>query len=331
MKTLSEIGESGLIPQFSEMFRSKDPAVLTGIGDDAAVLKPIRQKILLTTDALLEGVHFDWRYTSPYLLGRKSLSVNLSDIAAMGGKPRWALLSLAVPVRESWERVEEFLRGLRDDARKWGVTVVGGDTDHSLKGWKISLSLVGEAQRPLVRSGAKKGDRIWVTGFLGDSALGLQVLKRKVSNHQGAISPFIAAHLDPTPRLREGEELAKKGLATSLIDVSDGFLLDLQHLCEASRAGARIEASRIPFALGYFELCRRLKIDPLSLAMGGGEDYELLFTAPVGKTARVLETFRRLKTPVTCVGEIVARKEGVNVLDGKGHPLKFSKAGYRHF
>ena len=332
MKTLSQIGEIKLIQKIAQILKTKDPSVLRGIGDDAAVVKIGNKKLLLTTDALLESVHFDWQSADPYLLGRKSLAVNLSDIAAMGGVPRWALVSIAVPSRETLKRVLEFHRGLKSIAGEFGVSIVGGDTDRSPEGWKITIALAGEVDRPVERSGARVGDEIWVTGFLGSSALGLELLKKKMRVHGAGIEKkFISAHLNPLPRVKEGRLLSNEKLATSLIDVSDGLLLDLGHLCEASRVGASISLHRVPLPKGFLELCKKLGKDPYVLALSGGEDYELLFTALPGQSEKVRNAFRKLRTPVTCIGEIVSRREGVRVFGEKGRPIKIAKKGYQHF
>jgi len=335
MKTLSQIGEQKLIHEISKILRSKDPSVLRGIGDDAAVLKFDHKKLLLSTDALLESVHFDGQGVDLYLLGRKSLAVNLSDLAAMGGTPRWALVSIALPSRESLKKVLEFHRGLKSMADEFGVSIVGGDTDRSHSGWKITIALAGEADRPVLRSGARRGDRIWVTGYLGSSALGWELLKKGGRRQELGVrsrnAEFIRAHLNPCPRVKEGKLLSQKRLATSLIDVSDGLISDLTHLCEASGVGGRILLKQIPMSKGFFELCRKVGKDPYVLALGGGEDYELLFTASAAKGDQIRRAFRKLKTPVTCIGEVVGRKEGIRVLDERGRLARIVKKGYQHF
>jgi thiamine-monophosphate kinase len=295
---LSQIGEVKFIQTIKKLLSSHDPDVLCGIGDDAAVLNLSGKKILFTVDALLEKVHFTWRTTTPYFLGRKSLAVNLSDIAAMGGKPRWAVVSLALPPRTKLETVREFYRGLRDCSRDFGVEIVGGDTDHSPDGWKITVALIGEAKNVVYRKGAKVGDWVWVTGEIGR----------------------VAARQNPTPRVREGQALGICSCASSMIDVSDGLLLDLEHLCEASGVGAKIYANQIP-----------LKNTSLELALTGGEDYELLFTAPLQNKNKIQKLFKRLGTPVTPIGEIVSKREKIRVLDRKGKIIEMRRKGYTHF
>jgi thiamine-monophosphate kinase len=341
VKTLSQIGEARIIREIAKILKTQDPDVLCGIGDDAAVLQLGNKKILFTVDALLEAVHFDWSYSSPYLLGRKSLSVNLSDVAAMGGRPRWALVSLALPSRARMKTLMEFYRGLRDCGREFGVEIVGGDTDRSAEGrWKITVAVIGEAEKVLYRKGARVGDGIWVTGSLGRSALGFEILRRGLNRKKSfarwaspkILQSFIEAHLNPVPRVREGFRLAQSSCATSLIDVSDGLLLDLERICSASGVGARIEADSIPWAPQFYELCSRIRVSPLSLALSGGEDYELLFTAPPEKKEKLIKLlFEGLGPRPICIGEVVSAKKGIEVVDEKGKAVKTGKKGYHHF
>ncbi len=293
--------EKNLIQFSSRIFSNKKKDVLMGIGDDAAVLKFGDKKLLITTDSLQEHIHFEWKNTSPFLLGRKSLAVNLSDIAAMGGKPLWAVISIAIPTpflqrRGQGEVIQEFYRGLQSSAKEFGVSIVGGDTDHSKKDWKITITLLGEVKYPIYRSGAKRGDDLWVTGFLG------------------------AAPKNPIPRVREGILLSQKKLAHAMVDISDGFLLDLEHLCEASSCGAQVSASALP-----------VDKKSLSFALSRGEDYELLFATSPKKRNEILKVFRSIKTKVSRVGKFVSKSKGVFVVDSHGQKMKFSRKGYQHF
>lgn len=321
----SSFSEKKLVSFFQKIHDSRHPSVLFGIGDDAAVLQA-KGKILATTDSLQEKIHFDWSYTTPFILGRKSIAVNLSDIAAMGGKPLWALMSLAIPATEKLSRIVAFQRGVKSIARQFGVQIVGGDTDHSRQGWKITLSLLGQVKHPVFRQGAKIGDAVWVTGFPGRSSLGLELLRRKMK--KGA--PFIKAHLDPLPRIREGMALSQQKLAHSMIDISDGLALDLERICEASSLGAEISTAKLPFARGYRLLCEKIHRNPLDLILSGGEDYELLFTAAPQSEKKILNLFARLKTPVHCIGKMTQGK-GVKFFSEEKHPLKLRKKGYSHF
>lgn len=290
------LSEKEIIQSCSKIFASKNKSILKGVGDDAAVLKFGNKKLLITTDSLQEHIHFEWKNTSPFLLGRKSLAVNLSDIAAMGGKPMWAVLAVAFPRNEKKHRILEFMKGLQSSAREFGVSIVGGDTDHSKKDWKITIALLGEVKNPIYRNGAKKGDDLWVTGLLG------------------------MVPENPCPRIKAGLMLSEKRLAHAMIDISDGFLIDLEHLCEASSCGAQVFSKTLPVGE-----------KKLSFALSGGEDYELLFTASPKKRNEILKIFRNIKTKVSRVGEMVSKSKGISVLDSLGQKMKFSHKGYQHF
>ncbi len=314
---LKQIGEQKLHRLLKTWAGVSKFPVKKGIGDDAAVLEWGSKKILLTTDSLEEKLHFDFRYTSPILLGQKALSVNLSDIAAMGGTPNVALLALSIPPRAPLQQLKEFYKGFLQQAKKFQVQLVGGDLDASPKGWRINVTLMGETIRPVYRSGAKLGDEIWVTGELGNSAMGLKLLQQK----KKAIQNFKRAHLSPNPRVKEGMALSEKKLAHAMIDVSDGLLLDLERLCEASQVGAEIDAELIP----------RHSSCPLNFALAGGEDYELLFTASSRNAEKIQKIFRNLRTPVSKIGKIVDRKNKVRVLNAQKKPLRFQTKGFCHF
>lgn len=325
-----EFNEQDLIASFAKRHRSQDPKVLCGIGDDAAVLK-FHGKLLATSDALQEKIHFDWAYTSPFLLGRKSLSVNLSDIAAMGGKALWALVTLAIPHHEKLYRIEEFQKGLHQIAQEYGVQIVGGDTDHSRSGWKVSITILGEAGSPVYRHTARVGDDIWVTGFLGYSALGLECLRKKKSSMKDKRNPFIQTHLNPKPRLPEGLALSKNKIVHAMMDVSDGLILDLERMCEASQKGAEIRLQALPRSKRFLDLCKALKKSPETLMLSGGEDYELLFTASPQQGSKIQSLFAKLKTPVHHIGKITPHAKKIQILDAENKPISLRKKGYSHF
>jgi len=235
---LSRLGEFGLIEQVRRTTpKSRDVGL--GIGDDAALVRAKTDSFLVTADLLLEDVHFNLNWTSLSDLGYKTLAVNLSDIAAMGGVPAYLTLSLGIPSHFTSEELDRFYGGIKSLAVKHNVTVIGGDTSVADK-FLISACLIGHAPyRPIRRSGAKLKNDIYVTGTLGDSALALHLLKREMLTEKGA-EYLLSRHHKPTPRLAVGALLARKGLATAMIDVSDGLLQDLGHICRASHIGARI-------------------------------------------------------------------------------------------
>ena len=296
-----------------------------GVGDDAALVRVASGKELaISADMLLAGRHF-LSADDPFLLGHKALAVNLSDMAAMGATPRWALLSIALPkVNERW--LARFAEGWFALADQYGVALIGGDTT---KGpLTLSVTIMGEVNRgqALRRSDAKVGDEIWVSGALGDAALALAHLQGKIR-----LAPRDAASLAqrlhrPQPRVKLGQQLL--GVAHSAIDISDGLLADLGHLLDASGVGARLRFSALPVSV---ELHRYLDRPITRQAiLAGGDDYELCFTAPTKQHHAIMRLARRLKLPLTCIGEITRQRKLI-VLDEKNKPLTLKEHGFDHF
>jgi thiamine-monophosphate kinase len=338
---LSQIGELNLLDKIRKGFPQKATNVAVGIGDDAAVIKPPRKYLLATTDMMVEGVHFDLRFITPFQLGFKLISVNISDIFAMGGKPGYCLLNVAVSRNMRAGFIDKLFDGVRAAMTLYRTVLVGGDLSAADKVC-LSATLIGYAGTYITRSGAKVGDRIYVTGTLGDSACGLEVLKRVKKNiplrktaggarkakSEGAIlsklarlglkyetvKPLLRRHLMPEAR----EPARFLNSATSMIDVSDGLLIDLSRLCDESKVGARIYAQNVPLSPELKSVASRLGISALELALSGGEDYELLFTAPPG---------RRINAAY--IGDITG--SGRVIADGKGKEKPFGAKGYQHF
>ena len=321
---LSKLGEFGLI----ERIRRTVPTgtgVHLGIGDDAAWVENKSASCLITSDLLVEGVHFDRRWTSPYALGYKALAVNLSDIAAMGGLPAYLILSVGIPSSFRSEEVLEIYRGIRSLASKTAVSIIGGDTSAAEKLF-ISACLIGHAPvRPVPRSGAKVGHDLYVTGTLGDSALALKLLK-KPNGHPGTY--LLSRHNRPVPRLRAGALLARRRLAKAMIDVSDGLVQDLGHICKLSGVGAIVYEERLPLSRAYRALTRE---DGTSHALTGGEDYELLFCARRRDRARLQQIQTILDVPITRIGECVPATQGIKVLDSRRRPVAIRNKGHDHF
>jgi thiamine-monophosphate kinase len=325
---LSRLGEFGLI----ERIRTRAAAgrgVRIGIGDDAAWVATPAGSSLVTADLLIEGVHFDLGWISLFELGYKSLAVNLSDIAAMGGAPAYALLSLGIPANFDSKQIDELYRGINALARQTGVAIVGGDTNVA-SSLIISLCVVGHPpKRPVLRSGARVGDDIYVTGTLGDSALGMSFLKRglKQSKNQ-SINHLIRRHHRPAPRIAAGALLARRRLATAMIDVSDGLLQDLGHICEASKVGGVIWHERLPLSPAYRALAGS---NGTSFALSGGEDYELLFCARPRDRARVERLAKPAGVAITRIGVCVSAGRGIKVMDRSGKAISTRFKGHDHF
>lgn len=321
---LAELGEFGLIDRIADKV-APSSSVPLGIGDDAAALLPTPENLtLITCDMLLEGVHFDLSFCDPQSLGRKSISVNLSDLAAMGAKPRHLLLGIALPKQISLEFMDGFMAGVMEQAERFGATLVGGDTCASKAGVAISITALGE-QRPelvLKRSGASAGDLVYVTGTVGDAAAGLEELRKGVRTGR-----LVARQLDPQPRVLAGVALAEARLASAMIDVSDGLLADLGHICELSGVGGRLDLSRLPLSEEYRALSLE---DPYAMALSGGEDYELLFCVPDGLGGEVEALFARLGLQVSRIGEITAGS-GIALVDAEGKEYTTMRRGFDHF
>lgn len=283
---LSNVGEFGLISTISSLCRTTESLVLLGIGDDAAVLTFKANKVLATTDMLIEGIHFDLNYTTFFQLGFKTLAVSVSDIAAMGGRPEYFFLCLGIPPFFETKWIEELYKGINALAIQTQVHVTGGDTCSARSGnFVLSGFLLGSTNKFIRRSGAQVGDTIYITNKLGDSAAGLALLQAhgKTANFDdksfdkdrfALFEPLVRRHLMPTPRF-----MIDTGEITAMIDISDGLLQDLGHICEQSGTGARIYLNNIPLSDALKKASQHLNRDPLDFALNGGEDYELLFTS----------------------------------------------------
>ena len=304
------------------------------IGDDAAVLEPSPGTTLVaTTDLLLEDVHFRRRWAEAADIGWKAMAVNVSDIAAMGATPRWALVALACPDSTGRDEVEAFYEGALAVCDAHGIVIVGGDTSSSPTGWIVNVTLLGEAVAPVLRSTARPGDVVAVTGTLGRAGAGLAVLER--SEAPAGLAPAVLAevtdaHLRPRPRVTEGRWLAGAGGVTAMMDLSDGLATDLPRLLAESAAGATIDLARLPIAAAARTVAAVLDHDPMAWATGGGEDYELLVTCEPGAVERLREGLAAVAgTALTAVGEIRAG-HGVRWIDAEGRDAAVA-TGFEHF
>ncbi len=297
------------------------PSIELGIGDDAAVLAQSDAKQVVSVDASFENVHFTLQHGALDLLAERAFVAALSDLAAMGATPRAALVSLAVPSAFSDDSFEAVTQGIARAAQHYACPVIGGNLS-SASEISITTTVIGEViGTVLQRAGARIGDGIYVTGILGAASLGCALLEAHAQHaHDPRAEPFIARWQKPTARIREG--LLLRGLASAAIDVSDGLVQDLEHLCSASGVGATIETTSLPAARGFSELAHALGRDPLQLALAGGEDYELLYTLP--QLAAAPDFGTRIGTITAHVGE-------VHLLDAGGRTLDLSVRGYDHF
>ncbi len=297
----------------------KDSAIIRGVGDDCAVLDHAPDRyLLLTTDMMVEGSHFSTEWCTPFQIGRKLMEVNVSDIVAMGGSPRWALISLALPTEVQVEFMDEVYRGLYDSAGTHGVALVGGDTTRG-GGLVLNLTLAGDVEKDLIRyrSGARPSDRICVTGTLGKSEAGLRLL---LAGKAG----YLDGYREPRCRTTaEGITIAR--YAHAMIDVSDGLASEVVHLCDESGTGARIDRDAIPLSHDTREAARVLSGDPYEYALYGGEDFELVFTI----SEKDIPSLKKDFSDFTEVGEILPSEQGMYLLS-EGRRIEL-KRGYDHF
>ncbi|MDA3971308.1 MAG: thiamine-phosphate kinase [Desulfobulbaceae bacterium] len=298
------------------------------IGDDCAVVKKdSTTSLLYTMDSLVAQVHFDLRFHPAHLLGRKALGVNISDIAGMGGRPKFALLSMCLPVSFSEPSQQEFMAGFFSMCDEFGVILIGGDTV-SGDSLNISVTLIGEAETPAIctRSGAGVGDEIWVSGSLGNSAIGLGLLQ---TGQDSGFPELVTAHLDPRPQVALGQMLAGSGRVTSMMDISDGVATDLAHICRQSSCGAVVHGSRVPISAMMMEGAALLGLNPLHQSLVGGEDYQLLFTVPAGQGTLLAQQVKaELGLVLSRIG-VIDCGQGVRLQDGE-QISEISFQGYEH-
>jgi len=339
--TISSVGEFTLIDRLAAVLKDTGPTgLLVGIGDDAAAWRPTPNTVTVaTTDALVEGVHFDLSTTGWADLGWKALAENVSDVAAMGCWPRYALVALALPDRLSVRDLEDLYRGLQACATAFGCQAVGGDVaaSHYVT---IAVTLIGESlpatgaddQPPLLRrSAARAGDVVATTGPLGASAAGLRLLREAAGTEADDAAALVSAHLRPMPRVTAGVVLVQAGVRCA-IDVSDGLVADLGHICEQSGVDAEIRADRVPL---HPAARARFPDTALDMALGGGEDYELVCTGSAEALARASrELAARGEPPLVTIGRILPQRGAaprVSVLGKDGDLVRPERAGYQHF
>jgi thiamine-monophosphate kinase len=332
---ISSLGEFGLIKKLTEKIELRETSSKTGVGDDAAVMNYEDKDVLVTTDLLLEGIHFDLTYTPLRHLGYKSAIVNFSDICAMNGVPKQLLVSIGVSRKFSVEHLEEFYDGLKAACNSYGVDLVGGDTSASLTGFLISITCIGSVEKgkAVHRSGAKENDLICVSGDLGSAYMGLQLLERekKVFSDEPDAQPdftgkeyILQRQLRPEARKDVIELLAENGIQpTSMIDISDGLSSELMHICEKSDCGCRIYEEKIPIDYQTAALAEELNMNLNTAALNGGEDYELLFTVPLALHDRV-SSLKGIKI----IGHICSKELGSRLITRDGTEFELIAQGW---
>jgi len=330
----SEIGEFGFIESIKKECITSLKGVIKGIGDDCAVFGPYSGRVLLfTTDMLVEDIHFLRDKLTHYQLGWKAIAVNLSDIAAMGGRPLYILISLAIPAKTNVELIQDLYKGMKDICEHYTVNILGGDTVASPDKLIINISLIGDTKEEEViyRSGARSGDKIYLTGNVGDSFAGLKILKNEISPPNSIGSHFIKVHNEPKPLIETGRIIATSGLASAMIDLSDGLLSDLGHICKESGVGAMLFRSKIPLSSELKLLASRTKFNPLDLALSGGEDYILLVTVHEANSKDFELLFKdKRPSPLYLIGEI-REEEGIRMVNDDGSIEEIDIRGFNHF
>jgi thiamine-monophosphate kinase len=332
--------EFDFINSLRQRVGSSSQSIVTGIGDDAAVFRNSSGKeTVISTDLLVEDIDFRRTTTPPYLLGHKALAVSLSDLAAMGSRPLWSLISIGLP-EDVWESdfIDRFYDGWLDLANRYGVQLIGGDTSRTNERTVIDSIAIGECSSGMAvkRTGASPGDQIFVTGSLGAAAAGLRLIERGAhlaeqnlgDEDSQKLDHVLLRQLRPEPRVGWGMVLGEERIAGSMIDLSDGLSSDLNHLCAASKVGALIDAALLPIDERVVELCGRRALDPLQLALHGGEDFELLFTVKPENVARLPRRVDGVE--IKRIGEVMSANYGVKISEGS-RIWDLKPGGWKHF
>ncbi len=332
---ISTYGEFGLIKHLTEKFKIENSSTKKGIGDDAAVLDYENKKILVTTDLLLEGIHFDLVYVPLTHLGYKAAVVNFSDIYAMNGQPKQITVSIGVSKRFSVEDLEQFYTGIELACKNYGVDLIGGDTSASLTGLAISITCIGEAETENIvyRNGANINDLVCVSGDLGSAYMGLQLLEREkmvFAGNEEAQPDFedkdyiLQRQLKPEARKDIIKLLAEKGIKpTSMMDISDGLSSELIHICTQSNVGCRIYEDKIPINYQAVVMAEELNMNIVTAALNGGEDYELLFTASIEDYEKLIKT-----DGIAVIGHITKSEYGLQLVGREGEEIELRAQGW---
>ncbi|GAB1454415.1 thiamine-phosphate kinase [Draconibacterium sp.] len=334
---ISELGEFGLIDRITKQIKLKNSSTIKGVGDDAAILDYGDKQIVVSSDLLTEGIHFNLMYVPLKHLGYKAVVVNLSDVCAMNAVPKQIVVNIALSGKFSVEAVEELYSGIHLACEKYGVDLVGGDTTSSLTGLTISITVLGEAEKEnvVLRSGARPTDLLCITGDLGGAYMGLQLLERenevykvneKMQPQLAGFDYILERQLKPEARIDIVAAFKKLGIKpTSMIDISDGLSSEIHHLCKNSNLGCSVYEDKIPLDFQTKKMAEEMNINPLVAALNGGEDYELLFTLP-------LSDYDNIKNDpdFTIIGHMTEAAEGVNLITGTGSAIPLVAQGWNH-
>ena len=334
---ISALGEFGLIEHLTKNIKVSNKSTIKGIGDDAAILNYSDKQIVVTSDLLAEGIHFDLMYSPLKHLGYKAVVVNISDILAMNAKPKQLIISIAVSAKTSVEALDELYLGINEACNKYGVDIVGGDTTSSKSGLIISITAIGEVEtnKEVYRNGAKENDLICVTGDLGAAFMGLQLLIREKEvyktnpNSQPDLSGYehiLEKQLKPEAQIDIIDKLKNMNIKpTSMIDISDGLSSEIIHICKASNTGCVIHEDKLPIDNETLRFGQEIEVHGTIAALNGGEDYELLFTVP-------LESYDTIKRypEISVIGHIINKDKGYSLISGDGNSIPLEAQGYKH-
>ncbi len=334
---IASLGEFGLIEHITSEFAAQNPSTVRGSGDDAAVIDAGEKFLLVSTDLLLEGIHFDLTYTPLAHLGYKTVVAGISDIYAMNGRPRQATISVGLSAKLDLRQVEEFYKGVRFACEQYGVDLAGGDTSSSLTGFSISVTAIGEVEKEKIayRAGAQVNDLICVTGNLGAAYMGLHLLEREKRALAGVADPkprfegysyILQRQLKPEAQAELIESLDENGIVpTAMIDISDGLASEMLHICKASGVGARIYLDKLPIARETYAMAEELNADPVVAALNGGDDYEMLFTVPLALREKLMNV-----PGIDLIGHITAAGTGAALVTPDGEEIALQAPGWKN-
>lgn len=333
---ISDIGEFALIERIRKIIENaghKPGLLIHGIGDDAAVFTPEPgYEMVVTCDSMVDGRHYLKEYMAPIEIGRRAMIMNISDIGAMGGIPLYALVTLGLTSTEKVDDIEDMYRGFIQELEPFNASIIGGNITQTAGNTFIDITLMGKAKRGYIalRSGAKPGDALMVTGYPGSAGAGYRLIADGVAQ-ASENKTLIDAYLRPVHRAREGHALAASGMITSMMDVSDGLSGDLYHICESSSIGAELWEQMLPVSNALKEISSLYKLSPVDFILAPSDDYELLFTCAIKNIEDIKRVLAEFNCPVTHIGDIVPLAQGITLISSNGEKGPLNKKGWDHF